>query len=74
MFNLIGFEEATDLLIKNGADVNTVDNGGFTSLHWSAHNGNFVNLVEVLELKFMKHFSFRQCERSRSVDRKWSQH
>lgn len=33
-------EKIADLLIKNGINVDLVDNGGKTPLHWAAKFGN----------------------------------
>jgi len=39
--------EITRLLIENGADVNTIQNGGFTALHAAAHSGQ-IEMIKLL--------------------------
>lgn len=39
----IGFDKITEMLIKNGSDVNITDEKGWSALHWAAIRGNSMN-------------------------------
>lgn len=43
---LLGHENVTDLLLKNGANVSLTDEIGQTALHMAAFYGLFLNISE----------------------------
>ncbi len=43
--------EATEWLLKNGADVNFATSDGFTALHWAAMKGHFECLQQLLKIE-----------------------
>lgn len=46
MSSLLGFYKVAELLIRKGADINAVNNRGYTTLIWAAERGkNIISMT-----------------------------
>lgn len=44
-FNVLGHHKIVEILLKNGADVNALQNDGFTALNFATLHGNCQKLI-----------------------------